>query len=75
VKIHLVREDIGPMGPARTYCGRVDHGELCVEYDPRDVTCDQCRRAMVRDWCATCGMLLVAWDEEDVCACDAQEVA
>ena len=81
MKIHLFREDIGPMGPALTYCGRVDHGRLRVEYDPRGVTCGLCRRAMmrdwcvVRDWCATCGRPLVAWEAEDVCACDAQEVA
>jgi len=75
VKIHLYLEDMGPMGPMRTYCGRVDRGSLCVEYDPRDVTCAQCRRAMVRDWCATCGRMIVAWEAEDVCSCDAREAA
>jgi hypothetical protein len=70
---HLYRADIGPFGPVRTYCGRVDRGAMIVVERPAHVTCEQCRRAMVRDWCATCGLLHVAWEPEDVCACDAQE--
>jgi hypothetical protein len=72
--LHMYRDDIGPCGPVRTYCGRVDRGELLVVYRPAHVTCEQCRRAMVRDWCATCGKLHVAWEPEDVCACDARDV-
>jgi len=75
-RVHMYAADLGPYGPVRVYCGRVDRGALIVEFeDARRVTCALCRRAMVRDWCATCGRLLVAWEPEDVCACDAREGA
>jgi hypothetical protein len=70
---HMYCANISPYGPVQAYCGRVDRGALLVVYRPAHVTCKQCRRAMVRDWCATCGRLLVAWEPEDVCACDARE--
>jgi hypothetical protein len=71
-KVHLISEDLGPYGPFLTYCGR-SGSNLELTFDVRGVTCSNCRRAMVRDWCATCGRLLVAWEAEGVCACDARD--
>jgi len=70
----MYQKDLGPYGPAVTYCGRVDRSS-CIElsYDVRRVTCLQCSRALKRDWCDACGRLLVAWEPGDVCACDARE--
>ena len=74
MKTHLYHKDLYPCGPAVTYCGRVNRSSrIELLNDVRRVTCKQCRRAMVRDWSATCGRLLVAGEPEDVCACNARE--
>jgi hypothetical protein len=73
-RVHLYAAELGPYGPIRVYCGRVDRGQLIVEFeDARRATCAPCRRAMTRDWCERCGRLLVAWEPDLDCACDARE--
>ena len=71
-KVHMIRDDLGPYGPYSAYCGR--SGDIELAFDVRSVTCQQCKRSMRVDWCVTWGKLLVAWEPEDVCACDAREV-
>jgi hypothetical protein len=66
----MCRDDVGPMGPSRAYCGRTS---VEVTDDVGAVTCAVCRSALSRDYCAGCGKLHVAWDDEHVCRCEAVE--